>query len=109
MRHILLLLAVAAMMLTLMSVPALAQAPQNENNCYGANQSGRVAGQGGLPGSKVDPAPGFTDPVTGGPTYNGPVTRYFAKQPGETSPSILTDFQQFTRESDASCGETGSA
>ena len=100
-------------MLALTASVALAQAKSNDNNCYGANQSGRVAGQGGLPGSKVDPAPGFTDPRDNtSPTFNGPVTSYYGNPklaPGEDSPSVLTDFQELTRESDASCGDTGTA
>jgi hypothetical protein len=120
MRRILLLLAVTAIMLTLMSIPALAQAPQNENNCYGAGQSGNVAGKGGLPGSKHDPAPGFEDPVTGGPTWNGPVTRFVAQEPASAledfgipvtdeladNPNAISAFQELNREN-ASCGTTG--
>ncbi len=88
MRRILLFLVIAAMMLALVAGPALAQATPNGSNCIGASQSGNVAGQFGLPGSKTHPAPGFTDPVTGGPTWNGPVTRFVAQQP----PSTLGDF-----------------
>jgi hypothetical protein len=87
MRRIEMVLAVAAvmaMMLALAAGPALAQATPNDHNCPGATQSGNVAGRGGLPGSKVQPAPGFTDPVTGGPTFNGPVTRFVAQHPAST-------------------------
>ena len=122
MRRILSLLAIAALILALTAAPALAQAAPNENNCYGAGQSGNVAGQGGLPGSKADPAPGFTDPVTGGPTWNGPVTRFVAQEPPSTleesfgipvspemaeKPNAISAFQELNRETSASCGDTG--
>jgi hypothetical protein len=87
--------------------PAYAEAPTNEHNCYGAGQSGNVAGKGGLPGSKTDPAPGFRDPETGGPTWNGPVTSFVAQQPGETDKgNALSDFQQSSRDAAANCGGT---
>jgi len=75
-RRVLVVSAAAALTLALTASPASAAAPANGHNCYGAGQSGNVAGAGGLPGSKHDPAPGFTDPETGGPTWNGPVTSF---------------------------------
>jgi len=102
MRRILLLMAVAAMVLTVTAGPALAQADPtqppstneeellNAHNCVGIGSADFGAGQGGLPGSKVSPAPGFTDPETGGPTFNGPVTSFFAQEEqglGEFFPS----------------------
>ncbi len=90
------------MVLALTAGPALAQADPtnppaadeeeklNDSNCVGAGSADFAAGKGGLPGSKVSPAPGFEDPETGGPTFNGPVTSFFAKQEqglGEFFPS----------------------
>ena len=105
MRRIFLLMAVAAMMLVLATSPALAQgAEPTGSNCYGSNQSKNVAGEsaGDLPGSKVDPAGGFTDPRDNvSPTWNGPVTSFFGNPqlaPGEESPSVLTDFQLDNRD-----------
>lgn len=102
MRRILLLLAVAAVVLAAAASSALAQATPTGSNCYGANQSGNVAGQGGLPGSPQDPAPGFTDPRDNiSPTWNGPVTSFFGNPklaPGTDSPSVLTDFQHANRD-----------
>ena len=124
MRRMLLLLAIAAMILALTAGPASAQADPNENNCYGAGQSGNVAGEGGLPGSKHDPAPGFEDPRFPGeevPTWNGPVTSFVAQQPPEAledfgipvtgteledNPNAISAFQELNRDS-ASCGTTG--
>ena len=102
MRRVLLLLAIAALMLAVTAGSALAQASPKGSNCYGSSTSGNFAGSGGLPGSKVDPAPGFTDPRDGvSPTWNGPVTSFFGNPklaPGEDSPSVLTDFQHDTRD-----------
>src|SRR5215203_1884867 len=105
MRRLVLLLAAAAMMLALTAGPALAQgAAPKGSNCYGSNQSTNVAGEsaGDLPGSKVDPAGGFTDPRDNvSPTWNGPVTSFFGNPqlaPGEDSPSVLTDFQLANRD-----------
>jgi hypothetical protein len=81
MRHVLLLLVVAAMMLTLTAGPALAAptgAPLNENNCFGAGSSEFVAGPGGNPGSKVNPSEEFNN-------FNGPFTSNFAKTNGGTA------------------------
>lgn len=88
--------------------PASAAAQRNDNNCYGSGQSGAVSGPGGLPGSKVSPAPGFEDPENGGPTWNGPVTSYFAQQPATgTGGNVVSEFQQSSREANANCGNTG--
>jgi hypothetical protein len=124
MKRLLLVLTMAAVMLALTASPALAQAEPNENNCYGAGQSGNVAGEGGLPGSKTKPAPGFEDPRFPGegvPTWNGPVTSFFAQQPPEAleafdipvtdteledNPNAISAFQELNRAS-ASCGTKG--
>ena len=97
---------IAAAILTLAAGPASAAAPPNDHNCYGATESGFVAGPGGNPGSKHNPDPNFTDPVTGGPTWNGPYTSYYAQQPGTTKPNGVSDNAQSNRETYAACGGT---
>jgi len=98
---------IAAAILTLAAGPASAAgAPQNGQNCYGAYESGFVAGPGGNPGSKHNPDPYFKDPETGGPTWNGPVTSYYAQQPGTTTPNGVSDNAQSTRKTYAACGGT---
>ena len=107
MRRLLVLTATAASTLILGGGVATAATP-NDHNCYGAGQSGAVSGPGGLPGSKVNPAPGFTDPETGGPTWNGPVTSFFAQQPSSSGTgNFISEFQQTNREANANCGNTG--
>ena len=88
--RILLLLAVATMLLTLM-MAGLAWAdptgaPLNENNCFGAGSSEFVAGPGGNPGSAHEPSEEFDN-------FNGPATSSFVKEQGGVA---LGEFQPGT-------------
>ena len=90
-RRTLVVAVVAAAAMALMGGTASAAgAPQNANNCYGVAQSAFLAGPGGNPG-----------------TTNGAVTSPLAQQRSLTRGSMLKDFQQNARETNASCGTTG--
>lgn len=110
MRRLLVLTTTVASTLILGGGAATAATP-NDHNCYGAGQSDAVSGPGGLPGSKVNPAPGFEDPRFPGegvPTWNGPVTSFFAQQPSSSgNGNFISEFQQTNREANANCGNTG--
>jgi hypothetical protein len=130
MRRILLLMAIATMLLSLMAGPALAQrektgdlppfkeetpgnpqspdvspatpTEQRGENCYGESASNFLKGPGGNPGSAAEPTPQFD-------SFNGPfisdVLREAREQDAESNP--LADFQRQTAEENASCGDTG--
>jgi hypothetical protein len=98
----------AAAILTLAAGPASAAAPPNDHNCAGSVESNFVSGPGGPPGSKANPAPGFTDPRDNtSPTWNGPYTSYYAQQPaspGSSQPNGVSEFQQDFRTTNANSG-----
>ena len=100
----------AAAVLTLAAGPASAAAPPNDHNCAGSAESNFVSGPGGAPGSKHNPAPGFTDPRDNtSPTWNGPYTSYYAQQPasaGSGQPNGVSEFQQDFRVNNANCGSS---
>jgi hypothetical protein len=133
MRRILSLLAMAAvmaMLLALTAAPVLAQIPppgeetpgnpqtpetnpaqpteQQGENCYGTSASNFVKGPGGNPGSAAAPTT-----FNGQPAFNGPVTSGAAQAPPEEfgfeseKPNAISAFQEFNRETSASCGDTG--
>jgi hypothetical protein len=121
MRRIFLLLAVAAalvMMLVASAMPAFGAvnskttqttgATQNANNCQGSGSSGFSStggtdNPGGLnPGSAKNPDTNFTNPATGGTTFNGDFTSTVAKDPsliGGTGQGV----GQFQPNKDPSC------
>jgi hypothetical protein len=125
-KRILLLLAMASIMLSLVGTQAFAkpadlpppgeetpgnpQSPDENpipetkqvgDNCYGAGQRDFLGGPGGNPGSAAQPTPEFD-------SFNGPFTSQFAQSDQEAGGgNPLSQFQQDYREATASCGDTG--
>ncbi len=131
MKRMLLLMALAAMMLALTAGPVFAQlgdipppgdetpgdpqtpgknpakpTTQQGENCLGESASNFVKGPGGNPGSAAEPTT-----FNGQPAFNGPVTSRIGTLPGTefdpetTKPNVISAFQEFNRETLASCPE----
>jgi len=103
---------IAAAIMTLAAGPAAAAPPSNGHSCAGAAESAFVSKEspGDAPGSKHDPAAGFTDPRDNtSPTWNGPYTSYYAQQDasaGSSQPNGVSEFQQDFRTTYANCSSS---